>query len=87
MFVLRKHTIKGYEMNKIEVANFSSANPTFKAVVEFIDNKPTIIKRFGFEPDEFLDRVAIESAIRLRVNKHRKINTVTKKVAHGVNHG
>lgn len=87
MFVLCKHTVKGYHMDRIEVANFSGANPTFRVVVEFINNKPTIIKRFGFEPDEFLDRVAIDSAIRLRVKKRRKIYTVTKKVAHGVTHG
>ena len=71
-------------MNKIEVANFSGANPTFRAVVEFIDNKPTIIKRFGFEPDKFLDRVAIGSAIRLRVKKRRNVNTVAAKKTLGV---
>ncbi len=86
MFVLRKHIIKGYQMNKIEVANFSGANPTFRAVVEFIDNIPTIIERFGFEPNKFYDRVAIDAAMRLRMKK-QKLNSVTVKKAQGAIHG
>ena len=86
MFVLRKHAIKGYKMNRIEVTNFSGANPTFRAVVEFIDNKPRIIERFGFNPDKFYDRLAIDSAIRLRVKKRKK-NDVAARKAQGVKHG